>query len=244
MSAGREWFRDAFDDVYLSVYRHRDAGEAERLMSWAAGALAVDGARVLDLACGAARFAPAVRRAGGRYIGLDLSHALLHAAHSNDPSLSLVRADMRTLPIADASTDVVLSMFTSFGYFEDDDVNRAVLAGIARVLRPGGRLLVDHMNAARVRAELVPASERNADGWAVSERRAIRDGRVVKEIALARGEETRRYRESVRLLDPETLVRWASDAGLSHTGSFGDYDGSAFGAGSPRMILAFRRGDG
>jgi ubiquinone/menaquinone biosynthesis C-methylase UbiE len=243
MSAAGEWFQDAFDDLYLSVYRHRDAGEADRFMAWAGASLRIQGARVLDLACGAARFARAVRRAGGRYAGLDLSRSLLRAARGNDPSLALVRADMRRLPLADESADVVLSMFTSFGYFESDAENRGVLASIGRVLRPGGRLLVDHMNAARVRAELVPASERHVDGYLVRERRAIREGRVVKEIEVSRpGEVARRYRESVRLLEPETLVRWAAGAGLVHAASHGDYDGGAFAGDSPRMLMTFRRG--
>jgi SAM-dependent methyltransferase len=242
VSTAREWFRDAFDDVYLSVYRHRDTGEAERLVAWAAGVLAIPGARVFDMACGAARFAAAIGRAGGRYVGLDLSLPLLRAARDGNPSLALVRGDMRALPLADASFDVVLSMFTSFGYFDSDAQNRGVLGAAGRILRPGGRVLIDHMNAARVRETLVPASEREADGYTVRERRSIREGRVVKDVEVtASGGETRRYHESVRLLDPDTLVAWAVDAGLSPVGSWGDYDGGAFTDEAPRMLMAFRR---
>lgn len=243
MPAAGEWFREAFDDVYLSVYRHRDAGEAARFASWAADRLGLRGARVLDLACGAARFAEPVRRAGGRYLGLDLSRPLLDAARGNDASLDLVRADMRYLPLRDGCCDVVLSMFTSFGYFEDDAENRAVLGGAARVLRPGGRMLIDHMHAARVRETLVPSSERESGGARIRERRAIHHGRVVKdvEIALASGE-AKRYCESVRLLEEATLIDWASTTGLRHLETWGDYDGGPFTRDAERMLIAFERG--
>src|SRR5439155_12308463 len=41
--------------------------------------------------------------------------------------------------------DTVVSWFTSFGYFDDHE-NRLVLAQISRVLKPGGRLILEHMN--------------------------------------------------------------------------------------------------
>lgn len=86
--------------------------------------------RVLDLGCGEGRFLP--RGA----VGLDVDHERLLAAR--DRSRMVVRADARRLPFAPATFDTVyaLRMLNDTG-----DVD-GVLAEIARVLRPGGRLLV------------------------------------------------------------------------------------------------------
>ncbi len=62
-----------------------------------------------------------------------------------------IQGDMRTLPFDSATFDVVISWFTSFGYFDDDE-NRRVLAEAARVLKPGGRLAIELNNL----AELLP----------------------------------------------------------------------------------------
>ena len=58
---------------------------------------------------------------------------------------------MRLLPWTDERFDRVVSWFTSFGYFDDQD-NRRVLQEAHRVLRPDGRLLIENNNL----VELLP----------------------------------------------------------------------------------------
>ena len=74
---------------------------------------------------------------------------------------------MRTLPFDSATFDVVISWFTSFGYFDDDE-NRRVLDEAQRVLKPGGRLAIEINNL----AELLP---RLAAGDRDRPRRRVRD---------------------------------------------------------------------
>ena len=99
------------------------------------------GLRVLDLACGHGELAGALAARGCAVTGLDSSAAFLDRARADAAaagvSVEYVAGDMRELPWA-ARFDRVVSWSTAFGYF-DDDVNRAVLDQIARVLRPGGR---------------------------------------------------------------------------------------------------------
>ncbi len=242
--SGQEWFRDAFDELYLTVYRHRDGDEARRLMSWLGPLLSVSGRLVLDLACGAARFREPLEALGASYLGLDLSMPLLQRAMTRPGAL--VRADMRHIPLRPGSLDVVLSMFTSFGYFATDGENRAVLAGVHEVLAPGGRFAIDTLNATRVAETLVPEGERRVGEYQVTETRRIVDGRVVKDITIDRGPtRLRRYRESVRLITKDDLLGWTAAAGLEPLGFWGAYDGSDFDRnGSPRLIAAFQKARG
>jgi SAM-dependent methyltransferase len=242
-----EWFREAFGEDYLSIYGHRDDAEAERLMQWLAPRLDLAGACVLDLACGTARFSAPVRSAGATYVGLDLSADLLRAAIAGgrrSSSSSLLRGDMRHVPLRSSGVDVVLSIFTSIGYFDDPADEARVLSEVSRVLRPGGRFIADLINPSDLARSLVPASVRRMGDRRISERRRIRRGRVEKTITIesAVGGAVRRYRESVRLIDRGTLIAWARAAGLEPVQLFGDYDGQPFEDGrSPRIVALFTK---
>lgn len=245
-----EWFRHAFDELYLVVYRHRTEAEAEGLLSWLGPALAIEGQCVLDLACGAGRFAAPLLRHGARaYLGVDLSRPLLTHAQTIPPAPGagarvFVRADMRRVPLRSGTAGIVLSMFSSLGYFADDAENRSALEEIARVLAPKGRVAIDLMNPTVVRGELRPEGRREAGDYVIEERRAIRGDRIVKHVSITRtgGAPVRNYVESVRLLPLELLTSWCASLGLERTGTWGDYSGGEFDSvRSPRMLARFEK---
>ena len=105
-------------------------------------------ARVLDLACGQGWLTIPLALRGFEVTGSDLSEVMLArartAAEAADAVIEWHRGDMRFLPEAwDSSFDFVTLTLSEFGCFEDDAENQAVLDGVARVLRPGGRFLID-----------------------------------------------------------------------------------------------------
>lgn len=93
------------------------------------------GSRVADLACGTGDICDDLRAAGHAPVGVDLSAGMLAAARTAAP---LVRADVVTLPLRDASVDGVTCGFALRNLVDRD----AFFAECARVLRPGGRLAV------------------------------------------------------------------------------------------------------
>ena len=95
------------------------------------------GERVLDLACGTGDIAFAAAAAGARVVGLDLTHRMLQLAAQKSGTAGLVTGDMTTLPFGPQTFDVVT---TGYGLRNVPDLNLAI-DEIARVLRPGGRLL-------------------------------------------------------------------------------------------------------
>jgi SAM-dependent methyltransferase len=232
-----EWFERWFGEEYLNVYLHRDEEEAERLVALLAarGWIAV-GERVLDLACGAGRHAEALRRRGARVTGLDLSGLLLHSALRRG-GCCYVRGDMRSLPFADGAFDVVLNLFTSFGYFLKDGEHQRVLRAVTRVLRRGGRFVLDYLNAPAVRTMLVAHDERAfGDAVVVQDRSISPDGRFV-EKSIHLGDDSRTFTERVRLYERAELERLVREVGLRPVEALGDYDGGPHGPGSPRVIL-------
>jgi SAM-dependent methyltransferase len=236
-----EWFEEWFGEEYLQLYPHRDDAEADRAVELILDRVGfVPSWHVLDVACGAGRHARAFEAAGARCAGLDLSAALLRVARSVT-SAPLIRADMRALPVRDGSMDLTVNLFTSFGYFEHDEEHAAALRQMIATLRPRGWFAIDFLNAAAVRAQLVPREIRCLNGTEVAVTRSVSpDARYVRKTIEA--SDGRRFTERVRLFEADEITRMLADAGVAVRHRFGDYDASPIGAESPRTILLGQAG--
>jgi SAM-dependent methyltransferase len=102
-----------------------------------------DGARrrALDAGCGHGFQTALLLALGYETHGADLAAALLARARARVPDARLARADVAALPYADASFDAVSCCGSTLSFVADAD---AALREIARVLRPGGRLLLEY----------------------------------------------------------------------------------------------------
>jgi SAM-dependent methyltransferase len=232
-----DWFEEWFGEDYLHIYQHRDETEAEHAIELIATYLASRRIeRVLDLACGAGRHSKVLCERWWT-VGLDLSMALLKTARHDSNDDPYVRADMRQLPFADHSFDLVVNLFTSFGYFEDDREHVRVLSGVRSAMRKGGTLVIDFFNANQVRRDLVAYDERIENGITIEQHRAISpDNRFVEKTITLR-ERGKEYTERVRLLSPQDLERMLITAGFRVMQLFGDYTGNDWSVDSPRSIL-------
>ena len=187
---------------------------------------------VLDLACGAGRHTAALRERGLRTMGVDLSITLL----AHPPKVPCAAGDMRCLPLADESFDLVLNFFTSFGYFERERENFRVLEEIVRILRPGGRFLIDLFNRDRVLADLKARETQEIAGRRVEIERWYDSAtrRINKRICLGASQS---YLESVRAYSREEVtigLRWA---GLEVDSIYGNFRGESHDRDSERLIL-------
>ncbi|MGY1642209.1 methyltransferase domain-containing protein [Geodermatophilus sp. SYSU D00703] len=106
------------------------------------------GAVLVDLACGGGLMAPHAARLGYRHVGVDLGLAGLAVAREH--GVLAVRASVLAVPLVDGCADVVVA--GEILEHVEDDV--AVLAECARLLRPGGTLVIDAIADTRL-AELV-----------------------------------------------------------------------------------------
>lgn len=234
------WYKHWFTEDYLELYPHRDEAEAERCVELIRRTIRwPDGALVLDVACGAGRHARALELAGARAIGVDLSMPLLQVARQMAHAL-LIRADMRALPVRPGSMDVVVNLFTSFGYFESDAEHLGALGEMCDALRRGGWFVLDYLNADFVRDTLVPLEHTLLGGVQAEVTRSLdQQGAVVVKRILT--EDGRRFRERVRLFSPDELTAMLIECGVEVRHRAGDYDGSPLAASSPRAILMGER---
>jgi ubiquinone/menaquinone biosynthesis methyltransferase len=130
---------DRYDLITRLLSYGRDQHWKRRLIASAAIA---PGERVLDLACGTGDLAFDAAARGAVVIGLDLTPRMVHlarqrAASAADVGITFMVGDMMSLPIADASIDVIT---TGYG-LRNVPVLDGAIREIHRVLKPGGRLL-------------------------------------------------------------------------------------------------------
>ena len=231
-----EWYEEWFGEEYLRLYPHRDDADARRAVELIARTVGLQpGWRVLDVACGAGRHAKAFVDVGARCFGLDLSATLLRVARQVTDA-PLIRADMRQLPIRPASMHLTVNLFTSFGYFDRDAEHRTALEEMISTVRPGGWFVIDFLNPAAVRRQLVPEELVQVPGQTVRVTRSVSpDGRYVCKSIHAR--EGKQYLERVRLFEPEQITGMLEGAGMRVRHRYGDYQGSSLTADSARTIL-------
>ncbi|MBU5673140.1 class I SAM-dependent methyltransferase [Paenibacillus brevis] len=244
-----KWYEKSFGEDYLLIYKHRNQQEANYFVKMIMGWLKLPlGSQILDLCCGAGRYALALADAGYHVTGVDLSPVLLRKAKEADLDRHVrwVEGDMRALPEDGTFTecfDAVVNLFTSFGYFETDDEQFNVLMQIRRGLKPGGRFVIDVINAKYIQDTFVPFSQRKENDMLISERRWVQNSFVNKEIVIEKaGSHPRTYTERVKLYSLEVLGAMLQDAGLVLDKVYGGYGGESYDERcSPRMILLGER---
>lgn len=184
------------------------------------------GERVLDLGCGSGRIANGLAERGAVVTGIDAVPLFLERARADAAKAGLSvdyrEGDMRDLA-GIGPCDAVILWFFSFGYHSDDD-NLKVLQAASRVLRPGGRLLIDQYNTASL--------ARAGDGYRVLDlgdslllQRPVCDletGRWGAERIAVRDGAIRRSRFMCRCYSPAEMKSMLAGAGFGTPTFLGD----------------------
>ncbi|NMW21046.1 MAG: class I SAM-dependent methyltransferase [Chlorobiaceae bacterium] len=242
------WFETWFNHpLYLQVYSHRDQEEASQCIRTV---LSVSGLelkkpaslKVLDIACGAGRHALEFARLGYCVTGNDLSPFLLEEARKEalncNLQLELTCSDMRDIP-ASTHFDLVVQLFTSFGYFDMKEDDRVVLRKVFDALKSGGWYVLDLINPVHLAGNLVAETRRNAGNLTLIEERAFCEDKITKTITVTPPDGPKlTFSESVRLYSREEIVALLQNEGFSVTGIVGNYQGDPFMENdSPRMMI-------
>jgi SAM-dependent methyltransferase len=181
-----------------------------------------------------------------RVVGVDRSEALLGEARrraGGERWPKLVRADYRRLPFADASFDAAVNLFSSLGYLGDEG-DTAVLAEIGRVLRPGGRLVIDILHRDVLVRGFEPRDWRMVgEGRLLLEQRTFDPAAGVVQstqtlIEPGGGRESRTY--SLRVYTATELLAMVERAGFAGARCYGTLDGAPFEPES-RLVIAAER---
>ncbi len=200
--------------------------------------------RILDLACGFGRHANRLAALGHAVTGVDLTPGFLEIAQSKAAEMGVHvdyrQGDMRHISFRE-EFDRVLLLFTSFGYFEDDE-NVQVMDNMARALKPGGLLRLDIPNRDVV-VKALPATEVVDKGNDLMINRLSFDtltGRFHNRRIVLRDGVRKDKPFSIRLYNPTEIRDLLGRAGLE-VHKMSSYDGQPLSADSRGMVIVARK---
>ncbi len=240
----KEWFAEWFDSPFYHIlYSNRDDHEAKRFVEHLVAFLALTpGQTVLDLACGKGRHSITLNACGMVVIGADLApKSIATAAENSNESLSFVVHDMREV-IPGKHFDVVMNLFTSFGYFDSTEDNKRVLTSIHDMLHPNGILVIDFMNAVRIIKTLVKEEMKEVEGTTFQISRSYDGTHIFKDIQFSDSGKDFHYTERVQAITDKDFSTLLHACGFELIRTFGDFDLNPFEAeSSDRLIMIARK---
>ncbi|MBI4499351.1 MAG: methyltransferase domain-containing protein [Chloroflexi bacterium] len=204
------------------------------------------GVPLLDLCCGVGRHSLEFARRGFRVTGVDRTRAYLEQASRQAAAEGLpvefVEEDMRAF-VRPGAFAAAVNLFTSFGFFEDPDEDRRVVANVYQSLQPGGAFLIDVGGKevlARVWQErdwheeddiLILQERKVSQAWGWMENRwiLVQDGRRTE------------FTVSHRLYAATELAALLRACGFSHVEVYGSLDGSAYDQTARRLVVVGRK---
>ncbi|MFM7645230.1 MAG: class I SAM-dependent methyltransferase [Sphingomonadales bacterium] len=196
--ARKAWFTNWFNSPYYhQLYAHRDDKEAnafiERLVAYLHP---VQGATMLDMACGRGRHSRTLAAMGYDVTGVDVApENIRYAKRYETDRLHFEVHDMRKI-LCSRCFDFVFNFFTSFGYFDQLHQHELALHTMATALKKEGLLIMDYINSTHASQHLIATEEKK-----------------IKETSflIERYEDARYFHKKITVKDPQL------DASLSYS---------------------------
>ena len=237
-----KWYSSWFDTPYYHIlYKERNYREAQVFMDNLTHYLNLpEKATVLDLACGKGRHSIYLNQLGFTVLGADLSENSIAEANKNaNETLHFKVHDMRE-PFEE-KFDAIFNLFTSFGYFENDDDNLTTLKAIKESLSDYGFAVIDFMNVSQVIETLVPEEIKTMEGIDFHIKRYLKENHIYKEIDFEDQGQKFHFTEKVKALTLKDFEDLMEEAGIYLLDIFGDYKLKKFHkTESERLIVIFK----
>lgn len=242
------WFADEefWRDLYPAMFPPDRFAAADLQVKQILELTRFNGRTVLDLCCGPGRHSISFAQRGFQVTGVDLSSFLLGKAREraaeSGTDVEWIQEDMRRFHRPQAF-DLVCSLFTSFGYFEDDEEDLRVLRNVHSSLVPGGTMVID-----------VASKERVARHWQNAQCSQLEDGTLVLHRPEVRADWTRIHNEWTVIKDGRSksytfehsiysgreLKDRLTEAGFAGVNLYGDLEGRPYGLDATRLVVVAR----
>lgn len=234
----KSWFNTPF---YHILYKNRDYKEAEMFTSELMEFIKLPiKSKILDLACGKGRHSINLNKMGYSVTGVDISSKNIKKAnkHKNE-NLKFKIHDMRK-PL-NQKFDLIVNLFTSFGYFDDFNDNLKTLESIKYNLKENGLGVIDFLNINYIKNNLVHENSEEIDGIKFHLSRFIKDGFLTKNIRFKHELKEYNFQEKVRSLNLDDFKSMFKQSKIEILHIFGDYKLNDFDINnSKRLIFIFK----
>ena len=243
LTLNSQWYEEWFNSEYYHLlYDERNHKEAKFFIDNLITYLKPPkNTQILDLACGKGRHSIYLSNEYS-VTGIDLSaNSIQHACQFKSEKLSFFVHDMRK-QFRVNHFDLVLNLFTSFGYFELEKDNQDIVKCIAKSLKPDGIMIIDFMNSKKVIKNLVEEEFKTINKTEFHIQRWVKNKFIIKQIEVKENGKSCFYQESVKVLTLKNFEKYFKSAGLEIIDLFGDYQLNIFDEDqSGRLILVAKK---
>jgi len=236
------WFDTWFNSKYYHIlYKHRDEVDAQNFINQLVNYLNVEpSAKVLDIACGKGRHALYLNQLGYVVTGIDLSENSINFAKTYEKEGLVFLIQDKREPI-DETFDLVLNLFTSFGYFESDEDHLEVLKAMKVQINEMGVGVIDFLNVSYIKNNMIPEEIKTIDGIEFHIQRRFENNQIIKEIFFEDDGKKYNYQEKVKAYELEDFERLFEQANIYLLETFGDYQLSKYQKNSSdRLIMIIK----
>jgi SAM-dependent methyltransferase len=243
-----DWFENEefWRELYPFLFPQERFAAAKEEVAQIAALTQCSSGSVLDLCCGPGRHAVEFAQRGFVVTAVDRSPFLLDRAREfaakTATSVEWIIEDMRSF-VRPAAFDLACSLFTSFGYFQDENDNLRVLGNLQLSLKPNGVAIIDVLSKERLARNWQSAiCTQLADGSLIVQRPQLRDDwcRVQADWNLIKDGAARSFRFEHAIYSGRELKDRLLACGFARVQLFGDFLGSPYGLEAARLVAVAR----
>lgn len=232
------FYKSWFDTPYYHIlYKNRDYKEAEMFTKELMEFIKLpSNSKILDLACGEGRHSINLNKMGYDVTGIDLSvKNIKNASKYESEKLKFKIHDMRK-PFGQ-KFDLVVNLFTSFGYFDDFKDNLKTLDSIKSSLKKNGLAVIDFLNIKYLKNNLIHKNTEEIDGIKFHLNRSIKNGFLTKKISFKHELNEYNFEEKVRSLDLIDFKSMFKQSNIEILHIFGDYKLTSFDENNSKRLI-------
>lgn len=232
-----EWHARMYDAQFADKTINSSAliDQAEKEISDLIRTLSLaQGARVLDVPCGTGRHSKVFGKSGFDVTAIDINPMLIEKARQNCTGLPVkfIKGSMSELRPYRQQFDLVVNLFSSFGYFSSDDDNAAILKEMSSALISGGTLVIHNIDRDWLMRAYQPVSWEETDTIFSLEARKYDPETKYNEVNEIRIDKTtnvaQRTYHRMRLYSKDEMIDLMTRSGLVDVKVYGGFDGKPF----------------
>ncbi len=243
----KDWWKTFFDKDYIDerqeagIFKHtrQEVNFLEKIIPLRKSD------EILDLCCGHGRHSIELARRGYKVTGLDYSNYELGIARAEAKrkglSIDFRRGDARNFKLR-KKFDVVINMFTSFGYGSRED-DWKIIQNVSRALKRGGKFFIELQSLPRLWRNFQPIRRQKLGPWRIinENRYDFLEQIVYSKRTSLKGKQKRISYTQVRNYTLAELKILLAEENLKITKFFGSYRGESFGFEQRRMLIVVKK---
>lgn len=242
-----EWFKSWFDSKYYHIlYKNRNNKEAHFFIKNLVNLIIPEkNSRILDLGCGSGRHSIELNKMGYKVDGIDISRKSLEIAKPFENSrLKFIHGDFRNMDFIN-EYDIIVNLFTSFGYFDKENEHAYVFKKIYKSLKNNGHFILDFLNVKKAIKNISSSNLEqtiNVNQIKFKINKNYDSNYIYKNIEIDDSGKKVVFNEKVKIITLEKFLKYFDDLNIQLEHKFGDYELAKFDENtSDRLILIFKK---